>query len=295
MRSSATINDHCRRIRRVMIHINHHLDERQRLDQLAAVACFSSFHFFRVFEMLMGETPRQYIIRKRMERAGYYLLEKKLPVTDIAFQVAYGTPSSFCKVFKTYYGISPRRFRDTVSEKEYNKPNHPFRFSGTVRSRTGSIPFIRDLPSIKAICIENRGVVNGSFLNTARPSFDRLEKLILDHDLTGITQNLISIYPFRPFSLEDDQTINYVGALIDREIESIGDLSYLTVPEGRYAIFYHYGSYDFMQQTWNRAYMNWLPGSGRALRDAPPIEIHLNTESDENNLQLKAYLLIPIL
>ncbi len=167
MHSSATINDHRQRIRRVMIHINHNLDEKQRLDQLAAVACFSSFHFLRVFEMLMGETPRQYIIRKRMERAGHYLLKKELPVTDIAFRVAYGTPSSFCKVFKTYYGISPRRFRDTVSEKEYNKPNHPFRFSGTFRNRSGSVPVIRYLPSIKAICIENRGVENCSFLNTA--------------------------------------------------------------------------------------------------------------------------------
>ncbi len=41
--------------------------------------------------------------------------------------------------------------------------------------------------------------------------------------------------------------------------------------------------------------MNWLSRSGRVLRDAPPVEIHMDTPPDENNLELKAYLLIPIL
>ena len=77
MHSPETIIDHRNRIQRVMKHINLNLDNKLPLDSLAEVACFSSFHFIRVFEKLMGETPQQYTIRKRMERAGFYLLKAK--------------------------------------------------------------------------------------------------------------------------------------------------------------------------------------------------------------------------
>ncbi|MCP3898511.1 MAG: AraC family transcriptional regulator [Desulfobacteraceae bacterium] len=296
MQSIDTIIDHRQRIRRVMIHIGQHLEKKLRLDQLAEIACFSSFHFIRVFETIMGETPQQYIIRKRMERAGFYLLKKDLRITDVAFSVAYGTPSSFCKVFKTHFGISPRKFQDTISEDCYYKTNHPFR-SVTLncnQSLPTPLPIIRSLPPIKAMYIVNKGVVNGSFLATAKKSFNRFEKLIAYHGLEGSIKNQISIYPNRASGLEDDQALNFVGAVVEQKIDLVNGLHYYTFPPGKYAIFKHYGSYDFIMQTWNQAYINWFPKSGRLLRDEPPLEIHLNATTS-NKFQLKAYLLIPIL
>jgi AraC family transcriptional regulator len=296
MHSTETIIDHRQRIRRVMAHINRHLDEKYRLEQLAEVACFSPFHFIRVFETVMGETPQQYVIRKRMERAGFYLLKRDLRITEIAFNVAYETSSSFCKVFKTHFGISPRQFRDTIPEELYYKTNHPFRSSIAVRNRTKSVPVptIKTLPSIKVVYIENRGVLDGSFLATALISFKRLETLIADNALECMIQNFVSIYPYRPLSMEDNQALNFVGAIVDGEIESLKGLHYCILPPGRYAVFNHYGAYEFIPQTWNQAYMNWLPRSGQSLRDTPPLEIHLNADLTSNKLQLKAHLLIPI-
>ena len=95
MLSKDTIIDHRQRVQRVVIYINENLGAQLRLDHLSEVACFSPFHFLRVFESLMGETPQQYVIRKKMERAGFYLLKQKKSVTDIALGVAYETPSSF--------------------------------------------------------------------------------------------------------------------------------------------------------------------------------------------------------
>jgi len=296
MHSTETIIDHRRRIRRVMIHINRHLDEKYRLDQLAEVACFSPFHFIRVFERLMGETPQQYIIRKRMERAGFYLLKRDLRITDVALNVAYETPSSFCKVFKSYFGMPPRKFRDTVPEELYYKTNHPFRPKVGSLNRSGAIPqpAIRFLPAIKALFIENRGVVDGTFLGSALKSFDRFETIIADNSLESIIRNFVSIYPYRPVIMDNSQTINLVGAMVEYDIEPPKGLHLCTLPPGRYAIFNHYGSYDYIPQTWNRAYMNWLPKSGELHRDAPPLEIHIDADLTSNKLQLKAYLLVPI-
>ncbi len=299
MQSADTIIDHRRRIRRVTIHIGRHLDKKFRLDQLAEIACFSPFHFIRVFGALMGEPPQQYIIRKRMERAGLYLLKTDLRITDVAFHVAYGTPSSFSKIFKIHFGISPRQFQDTVSEDCYSNANHPFRSltGGRNQSLSAPMPIIRSLPSIKVIYVVNRGGVDGSFWGTTQKSFNSLKKQIAHHDLEDSVKEMVSIYPHRVLSLEDNQTLNFVGAILERntiEQKIKKGLQYYVYPPGKYAIFKHYGSYEFITQTWNQAYMNWLPKSGRLLRNQPPMEIHLNTATSIR-LQLKAYILIPIL
>jgi len=297
MRSADTIIDHRERIRRAIIHLNRQLDQKIRLDQLARLTCYSPFHFIRVFETIMGETPQQYIIRKRMERAGFNLLRHDWSVTDVAFSVSYETPSSFCKIFKNTFRISPRQFRDTTSVKEYYKVHHPFRFFGEKHkySRSVPVPVIKCLPPIKVMYIENRGTEDGSFLATAPASFRKFEKEIARQNLERMVHAQVSIYPFRPLTFDDKQVLNYVGATVHGEKESLPGFECTTLPPGRYAIFNHFGSYKFMPQTWNQAYMNWLPKSGKQLRDAPPFEIHLNTGSNPNSHQLQAYLMIPIL
>lgn len=297
MRSAHTVTDHRERIRRVVIYLNRQLDKKIRLDRLAKLACFSPFHFIRVFESIMGETPQQYLIRKRMERAGFNLLRHDWSVTDVAFSVSYETPSSFCKIFKNVFRISPRQFRDITSEKEYYKAHHPFRFFGDKQkySRSVPVPVIKNLPPLKVIYIENRGAKEGNFLATASASFRQFKKEIARQNLESMVHAQVSIYPFRPLTFDDKQVLNYVGAIVHREKKSLPGLKYTTFPSGRYAIFNHFGSYKFMPQTWNQAYMNWLPQSGRQLRDAPPMEIHLDTGSNPDSFQLKAYLMIPIL
>lgn len=297
MHSPATIIDHRHRVKRVMMHINQHLEQKCRLDELAEVACFSPFHFIRVFAAIMGETPLEYTVRKKMERAGFHLLRREYAITDIALDVGYDTSSSFCKAFKAHFGMSPRRFRDAMSKNWYywaNRTVYPIK--GTrKRCRLGCpVPVIRFLPSLNVVCLENRGFVNGSYLKTASLSFKQLVKWLADLGLERTVQAFASIYPYRTSSLEDDKALNYVGAILSRKIEFIKNLRYFVLPQGRYAIFQHYGPYDFIMQTWNQVYANWLPRSGRTLRYAPPIELHLDIESTVNSYRPAALILIPI-
>lgn len=299
MSAADTILDHRQRIRRVMMHINRNLDRKIYLDRLAETACFSKFHFIRVFESLMGESPQHYVMRKKMERAGFHLIEKKHRITDIALNSAYGTSSSFCKAFKRHFAMSPRRFRDTVSRDQYAKINHPFR--ALVGRRNNSLeapgvvdPAIRSFPPLTVICMENRGVINGGFLTTALTSFRKFRNKIETLGLAGDIGNSVSIYPFRPTGVDDRHATNLVGALIDREIRPAAGLRCLSFPGGRYAVFRHFGAYEFIFQTWNRAYMSWFPKSGRMLRDVPPMEIHIDTDGGGDDFYLQAFLLIPI-
>ena len=61
--------DYAARVNRAVDHVLLHLDEPLRLEDLAAVAGFSQFHFHRIFRALMGETLARFVKRVRLERA----------------------------------------------------------------------------------------------------------------------------------------------------------------------------------------------------------------------------------
>jgi AraC family transcriptional regulator len=297
MPSSETVIDHRQRVTRAMAHINQNLDQDILLDQIAAVACYSPFHFLRVFETLMGETPRQYTIRKRMERAGFYLLENDQRIIDTALGVGYETHTAFCKVFKKFYGMSPRRFRDKISRKWFYKANRFYHPVEGVHARLapGPLPAVQTLPRLNIIYIEDRGFLNGSFPSSAQRSLKLLKKIITDHDLEHCVTVYVGIYPKRLLSMEDNTAIRYKGAVIDRDIESLKDVNSFSFPPGRYAIFEHYGPYEFTIQSWNRFILGWLPRSGRQPRGSNLFEIYLLPPlSPIQAWQLSAYLLLPV-
>ena len=291
-----TIIDHRRRIRRVMLHINRNLDQKLDLDDLSDVACFSPFHFVRVFESLLGETPRQYIIRKKMEKAGFRLLGTNRSVTDVALDIAYGTPSAFCKIFKAHFGLSPRRFRDTIPADLYAGSHHPFRTVIGNRNRSLSVPapVIRTLPEFRTVCVENQGVVDGTFLKTNLKSFEKFRRRVACHGMAGLLKNSVSIYPTRPKGPDDSLAKDFVGAVIHRETRLTQKFRHFIFPAGRYAIFTHFGSWDYAPQTWTQASLNWFPKSGQTLRDVPPLEVHLDSPAPDDPLAPKSYILIPI-
>ena len=95
---------------------------------------------------------------------------------------------------------------------------------------------IRILPSIKIICIENRGVIDCSFLSTNLKCFDYFRKQIDRHGLKDHIKNSVNIYPNRPMGFEDSNVTDFVGAIIERPPELADTFRYMVFPRGRYAI-----------------------------------------------------------
>lgn len=83
------------------------------LDQAAAQADISPFHFLRLFARVLGVTPHQYLVRSRLRHAARLLADDERPVTDVAYDVGFGDLSNFVRTFHRAAGVSPRRFRET--------------------------------------------------------------------------------------------------------------------------------------------------------------------------------------
>src|SRR5580698_8881764 len=106
-----TWNDYQDRILRVLTHIQEHLDETLDLEELARVACFSSFHFHRVFAAMTGETLADHVRRLRLERAAMELKSGAKQVIQVALDAGYEAHEAFTRAFKAAYGVSPAKFR----------------------------------------------------------------------------------------------------------------------------------------------------------------------------------------
>ena len=106
-----TWNDYKERILRVLTHIQEHLDEALDLEELAQVACFSSFHFHRIFAAMTGETIADHVRRLRLERAAMELRSGAKQVIQVALDAGYEAHEAFTRAFKAAYGVSPAEFR----------------------------------------------------------------------------------------------------------------------------------------------------------------------------------------
>src|SRR5580704_10167842 len=106
-----TWNDYEERILRVLTHIQEHLDETLHLEELARVACFSSFHFHRVFAAMTGETIGDHVRRLRLERSAMELRSGAKQVIQVALGAGYEAHEAFTRAFKAAYGVSPAEFR----------------------------------------------------------------------------------------------------------------------------------------------------------------------------------------
>ena len=90
---------------------------RQPLDvpALARHAHLSPAHFARRFKAAFGETPHQYVLTRRVERAQELLRNTDLTVSDVCLEVGFQSLGSFCSAFHRVAGMTPTAYRSTAA------------------------------------------------------------------------------------------------------------------------------------------------------------------------------------
>lgn len=103
-----------RRIRRAIELMHAHLDRELPLEEIAAAAYLSPFHFARLFKKLTGASPHAYLATLRATHAQTLLAETDLSISQVSARVGYSSPSHFTKAFRQATGLTPRAFRKAV-------------------------------------------------------------------------------------------------------------------------------------------------------------------------------------
>jgi AraC family transcriptional regulator len=98
-------------LNRVLTYIEENLDSELRLEELAQLNSLSRYHFARSFRESLGETPYQYILRKRIQRAKSLLLAPGTTAAQIAKKTGFASASQFTRMFKKATGATPLAWR----------------------------------------------------------------------------------------------------------------------------------------------------------------------------------------
>ena len=95
------------------------------LEQISSHACFSRYHFLRLFRQAFNKTPHQYLVERRIERAKELLSADELRVTDVCFEVGFQSLGSFSSLFHKSVGHPPITFREKSRETQAAKRQVP--------------------------------------------------------------------------------------------------------------------------------------------------------------------------
>jgi len=98
-------------VQRMQDYIEEHINEKITMGELAKAAGYSQWHCSRIFKEMTGKTPFEYIRSLRLSKAAMTLRDRKIKVTDVAFDFVFDSHEGFTRAFTKEFGVSPKKYR----------------------------------------------------------------------------------------------------------------------------------------------------------------------------------------
>lgn len=282
-----TVLDYQGRILKVMIYLQEHMDESVDLETLSKIACFSPYHFHRIFTAFVGETLSQYTRRIRLDRAAVSIANSMNPITDIALRSGYETPASFSKAFKRQFALTPTEFRKQHQATQYVKPTPELNLA---KEYTMIQHTLKKIEAQRVLFVRKTGPYN----QTAAQAWEQLMSYVGPKGWIGKETKMIGISQDSP-EITGQENCRYDACItVDAQAEGEGEFGIQTIPGGTYAVFMHQGPYENLQETYGIAFSQWLPNSSKELREVGCFELYLNNVQDTDPEDLRTEVYIPI-
>ena len=280
-----------KRIIRVQIYIQDHLDDPLTLEELAGVACFSPYHFHRIFTAMVGESLREHIRRLLLERAAHELRYSQLPIIQIALNAGYQTHESFTRAFRSMFGLPPRQYRAELPSRHRENAAYPQVFNLRILKPTGDTMDIR---------IEKFSPLNVTFIRHVGPYQEcetAWQKLCSHPDIAkelGPNTLAIGICYDDPDITEADKIRMDVCVTMPESCSPPEGMEAQIIKGGEYAVLTHHGPYEGLHDCYRWLFGEWLPSSGREATYAPSLEVYINSPEDTAPQDLITEIRVPL-
>lgn len=270
-------SDYVERTNRALDYVMRHLAEPLRLEDVARAACFSPFHFHRIFQSLMGETLKQFVKRQRLERALYWMShapEKSL--TEIALDCGFSSSSDFSRNFRKRFGSAPSRFdvqafRDArraefeeVMASQEGGPQLPRLPVG--ENPDGFTVRIRDLPPRTVAYIRVLDPYRGDGVVEA------CRRLLAWAEERGLADNQWLGYMWEDPEIVALEECRYDVAVEVDDVKAEGEIGRFEFPAMQVAEIELKGDIQLEQRALDWIFRTWLPQSGYVPDDNPAFE-----------------------
>jgi len=308
--SQRTRKEYARRLNAALDLIDRDLGGDISLAKLAAVACFSPYHFHRLFSAMVGEPPAEYVRRLRLEKAAALLVNEPLEsVTAIALACGFSTSALFCRLFKARFGMSPTAWRAGGFEKSKNRqqvrkggkdaaprPGYhwPEQIGSGRKGMTKALKVrIEDVPPLRVAYVKHmKGYEDSAGIGDA---FETLFCWAGPRGVMGPEARVLGLSLDNPDITPKDKCRYYAGVVVNERAEPDGRVGILTLRPGTYAVGRFAGGAGIFKEAYARMYGEWLPGSGWQPDDAPAFESYVGEPSGtEKNPHFVFDLYVPV-
>ena len=292
---STTAQAYYRRINRALDFIVRHLDRPCTVEEVAAEAAFSRFHFQRIFRSLTGESVSELDRRLRLERAAYRLRREPITVIEVALDAGYDSAEAFSRAFRRGCGMSPSRYRRARPPPAFGAATaqvryHPGEERVELNPPTGDISMeirIKTLGATKVARMPHIGPYN-----EVGPSFERLFAWAVA--IGARPGRVISISYDNPESVAPESLRCDACLELETDASPPPGISMDSIGAGRWAVYTHRGPYDGIADAYRRMFGSWLPGSGEEIDDRPCMECYHNSPLDTAPEDLLTDLCLPL-
>ncbi|MBH0172406.1 AraC family transcriptional regulator [Fictibacillus sp. 23RED33] len=282
-------------IQRTLDYIEENLQNRITLEELAELACFSPFHYHRVFQFLVGESVMDYVRKRRLSHAAKRLLQSDDKVIDIAFDLGFHYHESFNRAFKKQYGRSPREYRNaslhpvSLHQRTYLNIN---RYTGGMNMEMKIIK----KPAFHIIGYDLNTRNTDGQNNIDIPKFweNYIQKKLGEKIPNPLNRNQ-ELGLCTEYNTTTGEFVYMIGMEVDKGTPAPEGMSYRSFPELEYAVFTtpkasEENFVQSIQQTWVEIFSKWFPDSGYEHNGKLEFELYDERCYGDENKQIDIYI-----
>jgi AraC family transcriptional regulator len=289
-------SEYTQRINRVIDHLRGNLDRQVKLEELAKVACFSEFHFHRIFGAVSGETLSNFTNRLRLEKAARLLRYSDHNLTDIALECGFSSSATFSRAFRSGYDTSPSQFRKSgeIKKSKICKelfPEGEYGLPMSAEEKRAAFPVrLIDIPERQVAYIR---VTNAFELDRVLAAVKTMiewaksQNIFSQGILFGMTVDDPHVTPKHLYRYE-------VCLASSSPFECTKGMLKLKMPAMRYAAIEVFGDIHKVATAWDYLYRDWLVNSAYEAEHAPALEVFLDKESATDWSHFELELCLPV-
>ena len=287
------LNNQIKELIPLLIKVHRDLDQDLDLEELASRFGYSPFHFHRKFKEAMGETPRDYVNRLRLEKAAYKLLITNDSIFDISLSVGFKNHETFSRAFRSKFNCSPSSYRDSGRQAQTKRMRENRRIEND-KCVLGRVRF-ESLRKMQLISIRNVGDYYD--VPDAFSDQDHLWKQLIHWaESHSISYQRIPIGIFYDNPLVTPPSVQRCDACIpvSHQVAGTQKIQPLEFAGGHHAIIEHTGPDSTLIKGFQHLADNIRRSDEYETRDGPALEIYHEEPVGADRTIKRTDLLLPV-
>lgn len=258
----------------LLVHIQAHLEEDLSLEALSRKAGLSPFYLQRLFKAAIGETPKAYTSRLRLERGAFRLLVHDSNVLDIALQCGFQSHEAFLRAFRRRFGRLPSDYREWARGQLTAWDDSSSEDCPEAAPPAFEISKTRVIPLRPAHLAFRRHV--GPYESVPESLFEELEEWAARRELAGppvwmgIGHDAPGTTPARQLRFD-------AALVVPGPFAAEGRIGYQRFAGGSFAVTTHVGPYDTLPAAYAAIFPRVLALPGYQVVGLPAVEIYNTT------------------